>query len=215
MSLSPSDDPRTWLAPDRARPRPPLHARLLYYDLTTAERALLRAMFEHAPEGAVMEASPETLAETSGVSVRHQRNLIHGWDRRDGTHVQGLLKRRILTCTRKGRRAPHPKPAAYTFNEWACRLRPELLARLEAGIQQPLPGVRPEPKPSSTSATISDVHRQPLPHASAMVADDSKATTSIARERDSTTATSSLSLADQEGGIDVDTFVQSLLARRR
>jgi hypothetical protein len=216
MALSPKDDPRTWLLPGpRPVPRPPLHARLLYYELTTAERALLRAMFEHAPEGAMIEASPETLAGPSGVSVRNQWNLIHGRNRKDGSRIPGFLERRILDCTRKGRRAPHPKPAAYRFNEWACRLRPEVLAYLKAGIQQTLPGI-PRPKePSKTapaSAMVADEHRQWLPTASAMVADDSKATTSKT-ERDSTTATP-LSLADQEGGIDVDVFVASLIRRR-
>lgn len=201
MGLSPKDDPRTWLAPGpRAVPRPPLHARLLYYDLTTAERALLRAMFENAPEGAVIEASPETLAGLSGVSVRNQWNLIHGRNRKDGSRIAGLLKRRILDCKREGRRAPHPKPAAYVFNEWACCLRPEVLARQKAGIQQTLPGI-PKPdesaKTPAPSAMVADAHRQWLPTPSAMVADDSKATTSKAKERDSTTA--SLSLIPPKG----------------
>ena len=47
MSLSPKDDPRTWLVPGpREVPRPPLQARLLYYELTKSQRALLRAMLE-------------------------------------------------------------------------------------------------------------------------------------------------------------------------
>ena len=212
MALSPKDDPRTWLLPGPlAVPRPPLHARLLYYDLTTAERALLRAMFEYAPEGAVIKASPETLAGPSGVSVRNQWNLIHGRNGKDGSRVPGLLERRILDCKTKGRRAPNPKPAAYVFNEWACRLRPEVLARLEAGVQQTLPELQqPEKpaKPAPASATIADAHRQWLPPASAMIADDSKAVNSKT-ERDSTP----LSLG-QEGGIDVDVFVASLIRRR-
>ena len=216
MSLSPKDDPRLWLVPGpHAVKRPPLKARLLYYDLTTKERGLLEAMLEHRPEGEAIKASPETLAKMSGVSARHQWNLINGWTRKDGTHVQGLIERRILEITKKGRRFPHPSPAHYVFHEWACLLRPEVIARQEAGIQRPLPGVPIEPKTGAPSATISDDHRQPLPYASAMVADDSKATTSRARERDSTKATPSLSLANQEGEIDVDSFVQSLLARGR
>jgi hypothetical protein len=159
MALSPKDDPRTWLLPGAlAVPRPPLHARLLYYDLTTAERALLRAMFEYAPEGAVIKASPETLAGPSGVSVRNQWNLIHGRNRKDGSRVPGFLERRILDCKTRGRRAPHPKPAAYVFNEWACRLRPEVLACLEAGVQQTLPGI-PEPGKRQSPHR----HRQWLP----------------------------------------------------
>jgi hypothetical protein len=125
MSLSPKDDPRTWLLPGPRRiPRPPQQARLLYYDLTTSERALLRAMIEHAPEGALMEASPETYAERSGVSQRHIYNLIHGWDDKGGRHHPGFLERHILDCKRKAKRGPHPKSAAYIFNEWALRLLP-------------------------------------------------------------------------------------------
>ena len=186
MSLSPQDDPRTWLVPGpRAVPRPPLHARLLYYDLTTAERALLRSMFEHAPEGATMEASPETYAETSGLSVRHIRNLIYGWNRKDGHRVRGLVERHILAETRKGRRAPNPKPAAYVFNEWALHLRPELASRLEVGIQLNLPGVRrpgESTEAESPSAMVADRHRKSFPQPSAMVADDSKTTNSTTRQ---------------------------------
>ena len=214
MSLSPKDDPRTWLAPGpRAVSRPPLQARLLYYDLTTSEYALLRAMHEHAPEGEVWKASPATYAEMSRLSVKTIYNLIHGRSRKDGGRVPGFIERRILKVESEGRKAPYPQPAVYRFQEWALSLRPELLARLEAGIQQPLPGVRPEPKTAAASATISDVHRQLLPHASVMVADDSKATTSRTRERDSTTAIP-LSLDDQEGGIDVAALVKSLARRQ-
>jgi hypothetical protein len=212
MSLSPKDDPRTWLIPGVKRP--PLQARLLYYELTKSERALLRAMVEHAPEGAPMEASPETYAETSGLSVRHIWNLIHGWNR-NGRHTAGLLERRILTEQSEAKRWPHPKPAVYTFNEFALRLRPRVLARLEAGVQQTLPGIRRpgepvedtsnrQPLPAIVGNRCHD-DRQPLPPQSATVADDSKATTSKTiqeRERDSTTASRSLSLDDHKGEIE-------------
>ena len=198
MSLSPKDDPRTWLVPGpREVPRPPLQARLLYYELGKSERALLRAMHEHAPEGELWEASPQTYAETSGLSVKSIWNLIHGRKRKDGSRVPGFIERRILKEERKGRQAPHPKPAAYRFQEWALSLRPKLLARLEAGIQQPL-GLEVRRKTVPPSVTISDAHRKPLPIASVTISDDSKATTSKTRERDSTTATP-LSLVDQEG----------------
>jgi hypothetical protein len=197
MSLSPKDDPRTWLVPgSREVPRPPLHARLLYYDLTKSQYLLLRAMNEHAPEGALWEASPETYAETSRVSVRHQFNLIHGWDTVDkrppgfigpmnARHTPGFLESGVLTLVRKARRLPHPKPAAYKFNEFKLRLKPELLARLEAGVQQTLPGIRrpgeaaeetPNRQPLPTTAgNCCHDDRQPLPPQSATIADDSKA----------------------------------------
>jgi hypothetical protein len=202
MSLSPKDDPRTWLLPGARRP--PLHARLHYYDLTKSQLVLLRAMNEHAPEGALWEASAETYAETSGVSVRHQYNLIHGWNR-NGRHTDGFLETGVLTEVRKAQRLPRPRPAAYKFNEFALRLRPKLLARLEAGVQQTLEGVlNRKPLPTVAGNRCHD-DRQPLPPRSATVADDSKATTSTTiqeRERDSTTATRSLSLDDHEGGIE-------------
>jgi hypothetical protein len=161
-------------------------------------------MNEHAPEGALWEASPETYAETSGVSVRHQYNLIRGWDRND-RHTDGFLETGVLTEVRKAQRLPRPRPAAYRFNEFALRLRPKLLARLEAGVQQTLEGVlNRQPLPTTAGNRCHD-DRQPLPARSATVADDSKATTSKTiqeRERDSTTATRALSLNDHGGEIE-------------
>jgi hypothetical protein len=170
MSLSPKDDPRTWLVPGRTVPRPPLHARLLYYDLTKSQRALLRAMLEHAPEGALLEASLETYSETSGLSVRHIWNLIHGWER-DGRRTPGLLECKVLERKRKARRGPFRKPAAYVFNEWALHLRPKLIAHLEAGVQQQLPTEGNE-KGGSQVNHHGRVFRQPLPNISATVADN-------------------------------------------
>jgi hypothetical protein len=214
MSLSRNDDPRTWLLPGpRAVPRPPLHARLLYYDLTTSQRALIRAYHEHAPEGALLEASPDTLAETSGISVRHQWNLIHGWTR-NGRHNPGFLELRIFEEKRKGRRAPKPRPAAYLFHESACHLREELLKRLEDGVQLDLPGVE-RPRKTITSATVTDVHRKPLPQSSATVADDSKAITSTTRERERFNNSDPLSLdLDQEGEKQRDLEWAKRFARR-
>ena len=183
MSLSPKDDPRTWVLPGpRAVPRPPLHARLLYYDLTTAERALLSAMFEHAPEGGSIFASPNTYALNSGLSVRHIWNLIHGRER-NGRRIPGFIERGILSEDAKGKGWPEPKAASYRFNEAALHLLPEVMSRHAQG-QLPLPGI---PRPSvhgdpgesvkivpTPSATVADDHRQQVPTPSAMVADDSK-----------------------------------------
>jgi len=204
MILSPKDDPRTWLLPGAKRP--PLQARLLYYDLTTSQYALLRSMLENAPEGGLWEASPETYAETSGVSVRHQYNLIHGWNR-NGRHTPGFLESGVLTLVRKAQRLPRPKPAAYKFNEFKLRLRPELLSRLEAGVQQTLPGIRRLGEPAEDPP-----NRQPLPPKSATVADDSNATTSKPliqeRRRDSTRATSCFSLDARPTLEQVKTYCQ-------
>jgi hypothetical protein len=193
MSLSPKDDPRTWLVPGRQGARPPLHARLLYYVLTKSQRALLRAMHEYAPEGSLWEACLDTYAKTSGLSVRHIWNLIHGWER-NGRRTLGLLELRVLECKREARRGPFPKPAAYAFNEWALKLRPEVVTRQEAGVQQRLP-MEGASKVNHPSAPAQAQFRQPLPknsetvaeylgnrcrdgqRISETVADDSKATT--------------------------------------
>jgi hypothetical protein len=216
VSLSPKDDPRTWLLPGhREVKRPKLQARLLYYDLTKSQRALLRAMHEHAPEGALWEASLETYADVSGLSPRHIYNLIHGWVR-NGRRTAGFLELGVLKCVRKAKRWPHPKPAAYDFNEYALCLRPKLLKRLEAGTQQTLPGIRHPGEPIEGDPDAPDRQplpaivgnrchddRQPLPPPSATVADDSKTSTSKTliqqRERDSATVTPALSLDDERG----------------
>jgi hypothetical protein len=169
-----------------------------------SQRALLRAMHEHAVEGALWNADLETYAERSGLSVRHIYNLIHGWVR-NGHRKPGLLELGILKCVRKAKRLPNPKPAAYSFNEYALRLSPKLLKKLQAGVQQTLPEIRRPGNPNEDHdrqplpAAVGNrcyADRQPLPPRSATVADNSKATTSKTliqeRERDSTTATLSL-----------------------
>jgi len=142
--------------------------------------------------------------------------LIHGWTQ-NGRYTPGLMDRHILKRERKARRAPKPQPAAYTFHEWALRLRPKVVSRLEAGIQQTLPGVRRPGEPAETappSATISDGQRQSFQQPSAMIADDSKTTTSTTRERFKNETLSALSLDDQEGGIDVAALVKSIARRQ-
>jgi hypothetical protein len=167
MSLSPRDDPRTWLVPGpREVPRPPLHVRLLYYKLTTDERALLRAMCEYSRDGlgSGCRASHETYALSSGLHVKTIHNLIHGRyyiDPRpkafigpmNAEYVPGLIKRRILI-----ERAPVKKPsrrlrrwhtdcAIYDFNEAALSLRKDVLEKLENGVQQTIPGIPRPPRP--------------------------------------------------------------------
>jgi hypothetical protein len=165
MSLSPEDDPRTWLLPGpRKVKRPPLSARLLYYDLTTTECALLRAMCEECSDGSLCYASHGTYALTSGLSVKTIWDLIHGRnyiDRRppgfigpmNARHAPGLIERRILiqlTPVKKPSRRLrrwHTDPAMYSINEAALSLKPEILADLEAGVQQAIPGIYPLPRP--------------------------------------------------------------------
>jgi hypothetical protein len=180
MSLSDRDDPRTWLVPGpREAPRPPLEARLLYYDISTNERALLRAMCEQRSDGSHCFASHETYAMTSDLSLRTIHDLIHGRnyiDRRppgfigpmNGRHVPGLIARRILielAPARKPSRRRHQwytKPAIYAINEAALRLKPEILESLEDGIQQTLPGI---PRPPHPGETFEAAPEHPAPRA--------------------------------------------------
>ena len=215
MSLSPKDDPRTWLVPGpREVPRPPLQARLLYYELTKSQRALLRAMLEQAPEGALWEADPKTYAGASGLSVKHIYNLIHGWVR-NSRHTPGLLKLRVLKCVRKAKRLPDPKPAAYAFNESALRLQ---AAYFKTGGRSPADPAR-DPSPRRTcrscfrSATVADDGRKLLPRRSATVAATIgnrcrrlKATTSktLIQERERFSNSNPLSLLDEEREIEND-----------
>jgi hypothetical protein len=219
MSLSPKADPRTWLVPGVKRP--PLQARLLYYDLTTSQRALLRAGVEYAPEGALWEASLETYAETSARSKKTIYNLIWGWNTVDkrppgfigpmnARHTPGFIECGVLTCERKakqgrGAHRTHSKTSAFRFHEEKLQLRPDVLAHLKAGVQQdlPLPEVpptdtqaQPETLPETqptNSVMVADLQRSnsavvaeltpETPANAAMVAADSKATTSIPKDR--------------------------------
>jgi len=154
MSLSPKDDPRTWLVPGpRAVPRPPLDARLMYYHITTNECALLRSMCEQCSDGSRCWASLETYALTSGLSVRTIFDLIHGRKYKNGRYTPGLIDRHILielaTAKKPSRRRRqwHTVPAIYSINEAALVLKPEILARLENGVQQTIPGIPRPPRP--------------------------------------------------------------------
>ncbi len=162
MSLSPKDDPRLWLLPGLSRP--PLDARLLYYEITTNVYALLRAMCEVCDDGSRCWASLETYALTSGLAVKTIRDLIHGRNYIDSRppgfigpmnarHVPGLIERGILielTPAKKPSRRRHQwhtVPAMYRINEAALNIKPEILARLEAGVQQTIPGIPRPPRP--------------------------------------------------------------------
>jgi hypothetical protein len=178
MSLSPKDDPRSWLIPGpRAVKRPPIDARLLYYDITTNECALLRAMFELSPEGSRCWASLERYAEISGLDPRTIQYLLHGRnyiDKRpdgfigpmNGRHVPGLIERHILIelapMKKPSRRLHqwHTVPAIYSFNEAALSLKPEILARLEGGVQQTIPGIPRPPRPGEPMEVAPD-HPEP------------------------------------------------------
>jgi Helix-turn-helix domain len=61
---------------------PPLHARLFWYRLTSAELALLKAMVEHCWDGSDMWPSIKRLSAYSKLDERTVQNLIHGWDQR-------------------------------------------------------------------------------------------------------------------------------------
>lgn len=128
MSLSPKDDPRTWLVPGpREVDVPPFHARILYYDLTKSERALCSAFDELCSKGSRLCAALETYALLSRLSVRHVYNLIHGRDR-NGRHTPGFLDRGILTLESETkppcRGWRYQAPAIYVFHEAAIQLDP-------------------------------------------------------------------------------------------
>ena len=206
MSLSPKDDPRTWLVPGpRAVSRPPLNARLLYYDLTANERALLLAMCEVSKDGLGNGcwASLETYAFHSDLSVKTVWNLIHGRKYKNGRRIIGLIDRRILieraaakTQSRR-RRQWHTVPAIYDINEAALALKPEILASLEDGVQQTIPGIPRPPRPSQpvefapehpapgAGSTRHQVHDHPAPGADDTKAFDSKTLDTKPREGES------------------------------
>jgi len=158
VSLSPKDDPRTWLVPGpREVDPPPLRARLPYYDLTTNECALLVAMCEYCSDGSNCWASLAKYALHSGLSEKTIGDLIHGRnyiDRRppgfigpmNARHAPGLIERRVLIelapTAKPSRRHWHTQPATYLINEAALSLDKELLAIQDARKQLSLPGIR-------------------------------------------------------------------------
>ena len=227
MSLSPKDDPRTWLIPGpREIAVPPFHARILYYDLTKSERALCSAFDELCSKGSRLCASLKTYAVLSRLSERHVYNLINGRDR-NGRRIPGFLDRGILTVDTPAK-PPHgghryATPAIYVFHEAAIQLDPKALARQDARRQQPtLPGIPRPPIPGEPLDTQNQVHRDPEPVANDIqnrvpttsgtscrrhpepVAEDSKAVNSkpLIQEREIQPQPLALSLGDQEGEIE-------------
>ena len=124
---------------------PPLRARLHWYQLTTAEFAVLTAMCEANSGGSNVFASLATLARNAKLSSRQVRRLIHGYtDPRTGERRKGFLERGILTLLAKpGRR----RTATYCINEEALDLVPE---------QQQLPGILNPVKVGAPRTPIGD-----------------------------------------------------------
>jgi hypothetical protein len=189
---------------------PRLHARLFYYKLAKPERSLLRAMVEHCSDGSTIWAAKPRLAKYADLCVRTVQRLI-----------PKLRSRGILSELAPANTGKH-KPATYRINEDALELDPRMLRYLDR--QPQLPGIPRPPIPGEPipERLVTPCHQPSRPAVTSpgdTVSPNTKAfdsrsdTSKPVRERDSTTATP-LSLADQEGGIDVDVFVASLTRRR-
>jgi hypothetical protein len=111
------------------RKPPPLRARLHWYQLTVAEFALLTAMCEHCSDGSTVWASISRLSAYSKLSVRQIFNLIHGYTKPNGAHVDGLLQRGILSQLAKVNNRKH-RPATYRINESAMVADPTVIGYL-------------------------------------------------------------------------------------
>jgi hypothetical protein len=134
--ISPKDDRSAWLTPGKGRP--PLHARLLYYQLEVDEFALLCAALEASSDGSKIQAGTKTLAWLSNLEEKQVQRTINGSrDRRKGRVEKiGLVKKGILILTDRENRALGI-PATYQFNEAACQKKPALVR--DAASQTMLP----------------------------------------------------------------------------
>lgn len=120
--------------------KPPLRARLHWYQLSAAEFTLLTAMCEACSDGSVVFAAIPRLAAYARLSPRHVRRLIHGYiDKRTGNRVKGFLERGILTqLAAPGSRK---RTATYRINEDALHPAPTMRPYLSEAAQQKLPGI--------------------------------------------------------------------------
>jgi hypothetical protein len=122
----------------------PYAARLDYYRLSNAERALIRAMCSCTKDGAggSIFTSLENCAMRAGISRKTAQRLVQGWtDRRTGVEHQGLKARGILTeiapASARDRRA-----ATYRVNWQAFVVTPHLVGVIERRLQLNLPGIK-------------------------------------------------------------------------
>lgn len=107
--------------------QPPLRARLHWYELTTAELALLTAMCEQCSDGSTIWAAISRLAAYSKLSERNVQRLI-----------RGFCKRGVLSQLAPSNAAKH-RPTTYRINEAALHDDPRMLPYRNR--QQLLPGI--------------------------------------------------------------------------
>jgi hypothetical protein len=120
---------------------PPLHARLFWYVLSSAEMSLLKAMVEHCWDGSVIWASVARLSAYSKLTERTVQNLIHGWvDSRTKRRNPGLVERGILTEKAKANPSKR-RPVTYQLNEMALVEDPKMIPYRERELQEVLPGI--------------------------------------------------------------------------
>jgi hypothetical protein len=113
--------------------RPPLRARLHWYDLSSEELALLQAMVEHCSDGSTIWAAIPRLAAYSKLSERTVQRRLRQFCTR------GILTE--LAPPNTGRR----RPATYRLNEEALHFDPKM--RPYINRQQQLPGINRSPVP--------------------------------------------------------------------
>ena len=102
-----------------------VRGRLHWYQVTTAELALLTAMAELSRDGIVC-ASRRRLAAYAKLSERQVDRLVNGWvDQRTGKRVPGLRERGVLTEL-SSFSGPRHRPPTYRLNEAALPWDPRM-----------------------------------------------------------------------------------------
>ena len=121
--------------------RPPLRARLHWYQLSTAEFSLLTAMCEHCSDGSTIWAAIPRLAAYSKLSERNVQRLLRSLSSR------GALSQLAPANTNKRR------PTIYRLNESALQDDPRMLPYRNR--QQQLPGIHRRPVPGEVIPDVS------------------------------------------------------------
>jgi len=118
----------------------PPQQRVFRYDLDVYEKMLLKAMWEHAPEGRC-SASLSRLSAYSSISVGKIKYMIHGTPGSKGHRHKsrrGLLARGILTLLNSANARGKKQPARYQINEQAIPISLKMRRYLEADSQKEL-----------------------------------------------------------------------------
>lgn len=121
----------------------PYQARLDYFELSHAERSLIRAMCSCSPPaGAAVWLPIRALGARANLSRKTVQRVIYGWtDSRSGEVRTGLKARGILTETAKASRGKR-RAATYRVNWDAFMLDPAHIGILERRMQMCLPGMK-------------------------------------------------------------------------